>query len=193
MKNISCLLTANPSAPGLLTGRRSKLTFGRTAAWVTREVSLYITQLNTRNDVHAGFTSTDVSPLPHAQAKSVFDPSTVGIFTQEIGTDVSELIFQEQHWFSLYWDGAQTRMWVIICLADKLVAWVNAAKGSVRAQSYCAENRKTERKRGTRPWWAPLSERSCDSGGRWIADAAPSHSASLSIKVDCNDLECRRF
>lgn len=34
---------------------------------------------------------------PPTQARSLFDPSTVGIFTQEIGKDASELLFMEQH------------------------------------------------------------------------------------------------
>lgn len=77
-------------------------------------------QLKIRYAVQARVTQADGSLFPHTQAKSVFDPSTVGIFTQEIGKDASELLFMEKHRFSPLWETrVETTMWLIICLADK--------------------------------------------------------------------------
>lgn len=84
-----------------------------------REGLLHIEQLKIRYGVHVF-----VHVLVHAHVlvhvlaslrltarvpKWVFDPSTAGIFTQEIGKDASELLFMERRWFSPLWEGKKKK------------------------------------------------------------------------------------
>lgn len=75
-------------------GRAIQLTFGRRGS--PREGLKHIKQLKIRYGVHVHVLVHVSLRLTARVPKWVFDPSTAGIFTQEIGNDASELLFMER-------------------------------------------------------------------------------------------------